>query len=185
MSGETPERRDHMTANASAEARLVELGIVLPAPLRIPEGMVLPFPWINVRGDRAYISGHGPQEQDGSPAGPFGKVGDLVTVAQGSASARKVGLSILGSLQRELGSLDRIAGWARVHGMINCAAGFADTPSVLNGFTDLILDVFGPEIGRHARTAVGVAGLPLDFPIEIEAEVVIAAIVQTGATKGR
>jgi enamine deaminase RidA (YjgF/YER057c/UK114 family) len=164
-----------MSQAASAETRLAELGIVLPAPLRLPEGMVLPFPWINIRGDRAYISGHGPQESDGSPAGPFGKVGETVTVAEGYASARKVGLSILGSLRRELGSLDRITGWARVHGMINCAPGFAETPSVLNGFTDLILDLFGPEIGRHARTAVGVTGLPLNFPIEIEAELVIAA----------
>ena len=153
--------------------RLTALGLVLPEPLKLPPGMVLPFPWVNVRGDRAYISGHGPQETDGSPAGPFGAVGDTVTVSEGYASARKVGLSMLGSLQRELGSLDRIAGWCRVHGMINCQARFRDTPSVLNGFTDLILEVFGGAVGRHARTAVGVAGLPLNFPIEIEAEVIL------------
>jgi enamine deaminase RidA (YjgF/YER057c/UK114 family) len=155
------------------DQRLAELGIVLPEPFRLPVGMVLPFPWVNVRGDRAYISGHGPQEVDGSPAGPFGTVGDTVSVEEGYASARKVGLSILGSLRRELGSLDRVAGWCRVHGMINCARGFSNTPMVLNGFTDLILDVFGPEVGRHARTAAGVAGLPLNFPVEIEAEVMI------------
>ena len=158
---------------SGADARLTELGIVLPAPLKLPQGMVLPFPWVNVRGDRAWISGHGPQEADGSPAGPFGAVGDTVSVEEGYASARKTGLSMLGSLHRELGSLDRIAGWCRVHGMINCRERFDRTPAVLNGFTDLILEVFGAEVGAHARTAVGVAGLPMNFPIEIEAEVLL------------
>jgi enamine deaminase RidA (YjgF/YER057c/UK114 family) len=81
---------------------------------------------------------------------------------------------MLGSLQRELGDLDRVVGWCRVHGMVKCTSGFDNTPGVVNGFTDLILEVFGPEVGRHARTAVGVAGLPLNFPIEIEAEVLIS-----------
>ncbi len=155
------------------QQRLAEMAIVLPAPLKLPDGMILPFPWVNVRGDRAFISGHGPQETDGSPAGPFGAVGDTVSVEEGYASARKVGLSMLGSLKRELGSLDRVVGWCRVHGMINCAPRFDNTPAVLNGFTDLILDIFGKEVGAHARTAVGVAGLPLNFPVEIEAEVLI------------
>ena len=159
---------------AGTEKRLEELGIILPASLKLPEGMVLPFPWVNVRGDRAFISGHGPQETDGAPAGPFGAVGETVSVEEGYASARKVGLSMLGSLHRELGSLDRITGWCRVHGMINCAPQFDNTPAVLNGFTDLILQVFGKEVGAHARTAVGVAGLPLNFPVEIEAEVMIS-----------
>ncbi|WP_170791780.1 RidA family protein [Ruegeria lacuscaerulensis] len=157
-----------------AEQRLIDYNIILPAPLKLPVGMVLPFPWINVRGDRAFVSGHGPQETDGTPAGPFGAVGENVSVEEGYASARKVGLSILGSLKRELGSLNRITGWCRVHGMINCKSGFSDTPAVLNGFTDLIIDVFGEEIGRHSRTAVGVAGLPINFPIEIEAEVIVS-----------
>jgi enamine deaminase RidA (YjgF/YER057c/UK114 family) len=158
---------------ARIEARLAELGITLPAPLTLPPGMALPFPWVNVRGDRAYISGHGPQESDGAGAGPFGAVGGSVSVEQAYGSARKVALSMLGSLKRELGDLDRITGWCRVHGMINCVPSFTQTPAVMNGFTDLILDVFGAEIGRHARTAVGVNGLPMDFPVEIEAEVTI------------
>lgn len=155
------------------EQRLAALGIELPPALTPPPGMVLPFPWVNVRGDIAIISGHGPQEPDGAPAGPFGAVGDTVTVEQAKISARKVALSMLGSLKRELGSLDRVTGWRRVHGMVHCAPHFANTPAVINGFTELVLDVFGPEIGRHARTAVGVAGLPLNFPVEIEAEVSI------------
>jgi enamine deaminase RidA (YjgF/YER057c/UK114 family) len=153
--------------------RISELGLVLPQPLKLPPGMVLPFPWINVRGDRALISGHGPQEADGSPAGPFGKVGESVSIEDAKVTARKVGLSILASLQRELGDLDRVTGWLRVFGMVNCAPGFDKTPAVINGFTELILDVFGEETGRHARSAVGVAGLPLNFPVEIEAEVMI------------
>ncbi len=130
---------------------------------------------MNVRGDRAFISGHGPQNSDGSPAGPFGAVGDTVSVEEAKASARKVGLAMLGSLKRELGSLDRITGWCRVLGMVNCAPRFANPPAVISGFTELILEVFGPEVGRHSRSAIGVAGLPLNFPVEIGAEVLISA----------
>ncbi|MDG4882879.1 RidA family protein [Mesorhizobium sp. WSM4884] len=151
-----------------AEERLAALGIVLPPPLKLPPGMVLPFPWVNMRGDRASISGHGPQEPDGSLAGPFGIVGESVSPEEARASARKVGLSMLASLKRELGSLDRITGWCRVHGMVNSAPGFTRTPAVMNGFSDLVLEVFGPEIGRHARTAVGVVALPFDLPVEAE-----------------
>ena len=156
------------------EQRLSDLGIRLPNPFVLPAGMVLPFAWVNVRGDRVFISGHGPQQDDGSPAGPFGPVGSSVTVEEARESARKVGISMLASLKRALGSLDRITGWCRVHGMVNCVPEFSATPAVMNGFTDLIHDVFGPDIGRHARTAVGVVGLPFNFPVEIEAEVTIA-----------
>jgi hypothetical protein len=140
------------------EDKLTSMDLVLPQPLKLPPGMILPFPWVNVRGDRAYISGHGPQETDGSPAGPFGAVGDDVSIDEAYEAAKKVGLSMLGSLKRELGSLDRVAGWCRVFGMVNCTPRFANTPSVINGFTDLILEVFGPEVGRHSRTAVGEIG---------------------------
>ncbi|WP_160012242.1 RidA family protein [Rhizobium sp. 18055] len=156
------------------EQKLVSMGLVLPQPLKLPSHMTLPFPWVNVRGDRAYISGHGPQNPDGSPAGPFGAVGDNVSVEDAHASARKAALAVLGSLKRELGSLDRITGWCRVFGMVNCAPRFANPPAVINGFTELIIEVFGHEVGNHARSAIGVAGLPLNFPVEIEAEVMIS-----------
>ena len=159
---------------AQVEAKLKERGLTLPAPLKLPPGMVLPFPWVNVRGDRAFVSGHGAQESDGSLAGPFGQVGATVTVEQANVLAHQVGLAMLGSLQRELGDLDRITGWARVFGMVNSARGFDQQPLVINGFSELILDVFGPDIGRHARSAVGMAGLPLGMAVEIEAEVLIA-----------
>ena len=162
------------TSMPRIEDRLSDLGLQLPQRFVLPAGMVLPFAWINVRGDRAYISGHGPQQADGSPAGPFGPVGGSVTVEEARESAGRVALSMLGSLKRELGDLDRIAGWCRVHGMVNCVSEFSATPEVINGFTDVIHQVFGLEIGRHARTAVGVAGLPFNFPVEIEAEVLVA-----------
>jgi len=90
------------------EARLEELGFVLPAPLALPAGARLPFPWVRVRGKRVFISGHGPQQPDGSLAGPFGKVGAEVSTEQAYESARLVALAILGSLKRELGDLDRV-----------------------------------------------------------------------------
>jgi len=153
------------------EQRLRELGLALPAPLRTPSGVVLPFPWVRVVGSRALISGHGPTNADGSLAQPLGKVGAAVSVEQAYVAARLTGLAILGSLERELGDLDRIAGWSRVFGMVNSAPGFNRQPAVINGFTDLIVSVFGPEVGAHARSAVGLAELPFDIPVEIEGEV--------------
>ncbi len=153
------------------DQRLKTLGIVLPAPMKLPPGMVLPFPWVRVVGTRALISGHGPTNQDGSLALPLGKVGAEVTLEQAFISAKLVGLAILGSLHRELGDLDRIAAWTRAFGMVNSAPGFNQQPAVINGFSELILEVFGDEVGSHARSAVGMAELPFKLPVEIEAEV--------------
>jgi enamine deaminase RidA (YjgF/YER057c/UK114 family) len=153
------------------EARLSELGLVLPAPIKPPPGVVLPFRFVRVTGRRAFVSGHGPQTLDGSIATPLGKLGRELTVEQGYAAARLTGLSILGSLQRTLGDLDRVAAWGRVFGMVNSAPGFNRQPSVINGFSDLILELYGAEAGAHSRSAVGMAELPFDIPVEIEAEV--------------
>jgi len=157
------------------EDRLAELDIVLPPALVVPPDVKLPFAFVNVRGDRAIVSGHGPQADDGTTAGPFGIIGADLTVDDGYAAARLVGLSILGSLQRELGTLDRITGWVKALGMVRCPPDFGPLPAVINGFSDLILDVFGPEVGRHARSAVGMSSLPFGLPVEIEAEVLISA----------
>ncbi len=159
----------------SIELRLQELGIVLPEPLQMPPGAVLPFPWVRIVGKRALISGHGPTNQDGSLAQPLGKVGQDVTPEQARAAARLTGLAILGSLQRELGSLDRIATWVRIFGMVNSAPGFKSQPAIINGFTELILEVFGPTVGAHARSAVGMAELPFNIAVEIEGEVELHA----------
>jgi enamine deaminase RidA (YjgF/YER057c/UK114 family) len=157
------------------EARLTELGLAVAEPLRLPPGVTLPFPWVRVHGNRAFVSGHGPLETDGSLAGPFGKVGDQVSEQEAYQAARLAGLAILGSLKRELGDLDRVTAWLRVFGMINAAPGFHRTPPVINGFSDLIIELWGTDAGRHARSAVGLAELPFDIPVEIEAEVAIEA----------
>lgn len=151
--------------------RLQTLGLTLPPAPVPPPGVALPFRFVRVVGRRAFVSGHGPQNADGSFAKPLGKVGREVTPQQGYTAARLVALAMLGSLQRALGDLDRIAAWARVLGMVNSAPGFDQQPSVINGFSDLVLEVFGPEVGAHSRSAVGLAELPFGFPVEIEAEV--------------
>jgi enamine deaminase RidA (YjgF/YER057c/UK114 family) len=161
-----------METNMRIEAKLAEMGLVLPPPLQIPPGVRLPFRFVRVVGERALVSGHGPQHPDGTSAGPFGKVGADVTIEQGYEAARLTALSVLGSLSRELGDLDRIVAWVRVFGMVNSAPGFASQPTVINGFSDLILELFG-EAGAHARSAVGMAELPFNLPVEIEAEVLI------------
>ena len=155
------------------DERVRELGLVLPAPFRSPTGAAYPFSWVRVRGDRAYISGHLPLNPDGTLAEPLGKVGDTLSIEEGASAARLVGIAMLGSLQRELGTLDRITAWLRVLGMVNVAPNTPQLAGVVNGFSNLIVEVFGPEIGKHSRSAVGMAELPFGVPVEIEAEVEI------------
>jgi len=157
------------------EAKLAERGLILPATLQTGSAVRLPFAQVRVYGGRAYISGHGPLNPDGTFAEPLGKVGREVTREQAYLAAQQTALAILASLKRELGDLDRISAWLRVFGMVQTAPGFQQTPAVINGCSDLLLDLFGPEIGAHARSAVGLAELPFNIPVEIEAEVAIAA----------
>lgn len=154
-------------------AKLEALNLVLPKPVQPPPGVVLPFRLVRVVGTRACVSGHGPLNPDGTLAPPFGKVGRDLSIDQGYRAARLTALAMLGSLERELGDLDRIRSWVRVFGMVNSATGFNQQPRVMNGFSDLILELFGPEAGAHSRSAVGMAELPFDLPVEIEAEVEI------------
>ena len=155
------------------ESKLQALGLVLPAPMQLPPGVVLPFPWVRVHGSRAFVSGHAAQNADGSLAAPLGKVGLDVTPEQAQQSARLVALSILASLKRELGDLDRVSAWLRVFGMVNSAPGFKQQPVVINGFSHLIVELYGAHRGQHARSAVGMAELPFGIAVEIEAEVAI------------
>jgi enamine deaminase RidA (YjgF/YER057c/UK114 family) len=159
---------------AEIEAKLKKLGLALPEPLKTPPGLKLPFKPVIVRGNHVYISGHAPQNPDGSIAGPLGKLGKELTVEQGYQMARLVGLSILGDLKRAIGDLDRIAAWLRVLGMVNVAPGFNQTTAVINGFSEFIIELYGPERGAHTRSAVGMAALPLDISVEIEAEVEVS-----------
>lgn len=159
------------TAMARIAQRLADSGLVLPPPVTPPPGVVLPFQFVRVVGRRALISGHGPLAADGTIAAPLGKLGREVSVEQGYMAARLTALAMLGSLQRALGDLDRITAWTRVFGMVACAPGFDKQPAVINGFSDLILELFGPDIGAHSRSAVGMAELPFNIPVEIEGEV--------------
>ena len=160
---------------AKIEAALEKMGLILPEPLKVPPGVTILFKQVLVRGNHAYIAGHAPQNPDGTIARPLGKVGQELTVEQGQHAAKLVALSMLADLKRSLGDLDRVASWLKVFGMVNVAPGFNQTTAVINGFSELILTLYGPERGAHTRSAVGMAALPLDIPVEIEAKVEISA----------
>src|SRR5918997_349337 len=157
------------------EAKLEKLGLVLPEPMRVPPELRMPFSWVRVRGDRAYISGHIALNSDGSVAQPLGKVGAEVSAEEGYESARRVALAHLASLKRALGDLDRITAWLRVFAMVNATPEFNQTPLVTNGYSDLILELYGPEVGMHARSSIGMM-LPLNAPVNCEAEVEIDGV---------
>jgi enamine deaminase RidA (YjgF/YER057c/UK114 family) len=152
------------------DERLSELGLELPQPFAAPPGVEFKFELVRVDGDHAYVSGHGPV--DGAETLISGKVGDALSVEQAAEAARLTGLGIFASLRAELGDLDRVSGWVKVLGLVNAAPGFNKLPAVVNGFSQLVLDVWG-EAGAHARSAIGVAELPFDWPVEVEAIVSI------------
>jgi enamine deaminase RidA (YjgF/YER057c/UK114 family) len=153
------------------EDRLSELGLELPARFAAPPGIEIRFEFVKVFEDVAWISGHGPM--DGDRVLMAGKVGDDISLEQAQEAARLTGLSILASLSEELGDLDRVTQWLKATGFVNAAPGFNGMPGVINGFTNLVRELWG-EQGRHARSAIGVAELPLDWPVEVEAFVSIA-----------
>ena len=145
-----------------AEARLKEKNIVLPAPATPLANYVGA-----VRaGSLLFVSGHGPIRDGKTTA--RGKLGKDLTVEQGYQVAREVGLNLLSTVRTTLGSLDKVKRVVKVLGMVNSAEGFGDQPKVVNGFSDLMVEVFGEAIGKHARSAVGMAGLPMNIPVEIE-----------------
>ena len=156
------------------DQNIEDLKLILPEPIKLPPGLELTFSWVRVSGNRVYLSGHTALNSDGSVSDILGKVGSEVTIEQGYEAARQTGLSMLSSLRRELGSLNHITAWLRVFGMVNTAPDFNQTSAVINGFSELILEIFGNEIGNHTRSAVGMAELPHGIPVEIEAEVEIS-----------
>jgi enamine deaminase RidA (YjgF/YER057c/UK114 family) len=153
------------------EQRLDALGLELPAPMGAPPGVELPFELVRQHGGLAYISGHGPF--DGTRQLAKGSVGTEVSVEEAHAAARATALSMLASLKQELGELDRVTGWVKVLGFVKCGEGFDVTPAVINGFSDLILELWG-EAGRHARSAIGAGELPFGMPVEVEAVAAVA-----------
>jgi enamine deaminase RidA (YjgF/YER057c/UK114 family) len=151
------------------EQRLQELGLTLPEPFA-PAGHKFNFALVTVHGGLAYIAGHGPF--DGTRPLMQGRVGDELTVEQGYDAARLAGLGILASLKQELGALDRVTQWLRAVGYVHAAPGFDQESLVVNGFSDLIVDLWG-DAGRHARTSPGLAATPLNVPILIDAIVAV------------
>ena len=157
--------------------RLAELGLELPEPFRGPPGVAVRFARVRLHGGLAYLSGHGPFDGERPLAkGRVGKstwrAGTLLTVEQARWAARATALSMLASLKHELGDLDRVSGWLKVLGFVNCGPEFNQTVPVIDGFTELITELWGAE-GVHARSAVGVAELPFDIPVEVEAIVAV------------
>jgi enamine deaminase RidA (YjgF/YER057c/UK114 family) len=148
------------------EAKLEALGLILPAPL-VPPGN---FELVTMHGGLAYVAGHGPF--DGSTLLVEGLVGRDLTIDQAYEAARLTTLSILASLKRELGELDRVTRWLRAVGYVHCAPGFAQNAAVVNGFSDLIVELWG-EAGRHARSAPGQGPSPLNVPIIVDAIVAV------------
>lgn len=157
------------------ERRLKELGLDLPAEAKLPPGITIPFQWVRVRGTRAFVSGHGALAPDGSPLGPFGKVPSQVSLEDAQDSARAATLAMLASLKRAVGDLDKIAAWLMIFGNVNADPGYPQTTLVANPASELVVDLFGSDAGAHARTAIGMAALPLDLPVILAAEVELAA----------
>lgn len=149
------------------ESRLDELGLVLPVAMNPPGN----FKLVTVYDGLAYVAGHG--AVDGSTVLVEGVVGEDLTVEQGYEAARLTGLAIIASLKQELGDLDRVTRWLRVVGYVQTAPGFHDNARVVNGFSDLIVDIWG-DAGRHARSAPGQGPSPLNIPVIVDAIVAVS-----------
>ena len=144
------------------EQRLAQLELVLPPA---PKPVAVYKPVVVVQG-LAYVSGHGPLRDDGSMV--TGRVGGELSLDEGYAAARQVGLAILATLRAELGSLDRVKRVIKTLGMVNSAPDFLDHPKVINGCSELFAEIWGPENGIGARSAVGMGPLPANIAVEIE-----------------
>ena len=154
------------------EARLEELGLVLPKPGKVSPDTGGPPSWIRIRNNIAYLSGQSARNPDGSSACPKGSVPSEVSPEAARDAAKGAALTLLGTLKDAIGDLDRVTAWLSVTGMVNADPGFTGTSHVISGFSDFIIELFGPEIGTHARTSPGMATLPGN------SAVVIAAIVE-------
>ena len=148
---------------ASPETRLKELGITLPTP---PKPVAKYKPAVQV-GNMLYVSGHGPAKL-GEQNPLLGKLGTKLTLEQGKESARLVGINILATVRATLGSLDKVKRLVKTLGMVNAVPDYFDHPQVINGFSELMAQVFGDDAGVGARSAVGMGSLPMEIPVEIE-----------------
>ncbi len=148
---------------ASPEARLRRLGIELPPA---PQPVATYVPTVVV-GNMLYVAGHTPRRPDGSP-GYQGKVGEDFTVEEAYEAARVSGINILSTVRNTLGSLDRVVRLVRTFGMVNAVPNFGQHPQVINGCSDLLVEIFGPDAGKGTRAAVGMGSLPFGMAVEIE-----------------
>ena len=152
--------------------RLAARGLAIPPAQVAPAGVRLTYRrlvrWQNV----AYIAGHGPTD-GGGWGSPLGKVGAAVSVAEAVAAAELTALNVLGTIERELGDLDVVACWLKINGYVNAVDGFTEHATVINGFSDLVVDLYGEE-RLAARTSIGVPHLPFDMPVEIDAVIALA-----------
>ncbi|GIW81232.1 MAG: hypothetical protein KatS3mg105_3039 [Gemmatales bacterium] len=146
----------------SPETRIKQLKIVLPKPTK-PKNTYVPTVRV---GNLLYVAGHGPGSVDGKPV--VGKVGRDLNLEQAQQAARLAGLRILGAVRAAVGSLDNVVRLVKTLGMVNATPDFKDQPLVINGFSDLIVEIFGEKRGKGARSAVGMGSLPGGIPVEIE-----------------
>lgn len=157
------QREDNCFMANTPDERLAELGMELP-PAPKPMGVYQP---VVVVGSMAYVSGHGPLKSDGTLLA--GRVGDQVDQQAGYQAARQTGLAILATLRQKLGSLNRVKRVVKVLGMVNAVPDFTQHPAVINGCSELFADIWGPDLGVAARSAVGMGSLPGNITVEIEA----------------
>ncbi len=158
---------------SAVDDRLEQLGLTLPAPPKLPPGVEIPFEWARRRGREVFVSGHGALAADGMPQGPFGRVPSEVSLEEAQQSARLATLAMLASVKAVIGDFSNVAGWLMINGFVNADPGYGQTTLVLNPCSELILDLFGADVGGHARWAIGVAALPLNLPVTIAAELQI------------
>ena len=160
-----------MSENKTPEQRMAELGYGITPALQLPDDFEVLLDFVKVLDKRVIVSGHGPLNPDGTMAMQLlGQVGAEVSLEQAQEAAKLTALAMIGALKRELGELSRIKCWVKVLGMVNSAPGFVGQTPVIDGFSRVILDVFGEECGLATRSAVGMAGLPFNIPVEVEAE---------------
>lgn len=146
------------------EARIAALGITLAEKPADPKGVYVPFA---KSGNMIYFAGHLPQDAEGKLLS--GRLGENYTVEEGKAAARSVGIQLLASMKSAVGDLDKVKRVVKLVGFVNSTPAFTQQPMVINGCSELMSEVFGPEVGSHARSAVGTNVLPLGVPVEIEA----------------
>lgn len=153
----------------NVEAKIAALGLKMPAH-NVPKSAFVNYVQI---GKMVYLSGHLPQPAEGEGEMVIGKLGKDKTVEQGYEAAKLVGLNLCATLKANLGDLDKVKRIVKLTGFVNCVDGFTQQPAVVNGCSELIVKVFGPDIGAHSRSAVGTNSLPLGVAVEIEAIVEI------------